>query len=285
MRCKGVKICVKLFHRYYDLSKKSIRKIIEKLCLEVSAKSFGESLRCFYKEAGRAKEGAIFRIGIFVDQRRNAYVIFDDTPDIRYGKKVFAAAYQHNNTFNARLWQNTIVDCTIFHKEAHINNYFEVYVPRDYIERKEGKKGEKIEIRTKIEIAIDMMRKAVAWLLNLGFSKKRIHILSDSWYDSRNLIRAAKELRVNSVQFLKRDFYVRVKGKAMRIDRYFETHKEERYFKNEDGKRVFIKKRGYMSQKLAISNFSGLKRIIRKKSSLLLQSLICVQNQLIAIKR
>jgi len=81
----------------------------------------------------------------------------------KYGKKEFAAAYQHNNTFNARLWQNTIVDCAIFHNDAYINNYFEVYVPKDYIERTTGKKEEEIEIRMKIENAIDMTREAVAW--------------------------------------------------------------------------------------------------------------------------
>ena len=241
MRCKAVKPCVKLCHRYYDLSKKSIVKIIDKLGLEISAKSFTESLRNFYREANISKGGVLPRIGIFVDRKKNVYVIIDDTPDIRYGKKVFAAAYQHNSTFNARLWQNTIVDCTIFHKGAHINNYFEVYVPIDYIERTEGGRGEKIEIRTKIEIAIDMMMEAVAWLLSLGFSKMRIHILSDSWYDSRDLIRVAKGLGVNSVQFLKRDFYARVKGRTMRIDKYFETHRKERYFKNEDGKMVSYK--------------------------------------------
>lgn len=176
----------------------------------------------------------LFRIGIFMDRRKNVYVIIDDTSDIRYGKKVFAAAYQHNNTFNARLWQDTIVDCAIFHNDAYINNYFEVYVPKDYIARTTGKKEEEIEIRTKIEIAIDLVREAVEWLLSQGFSKKRIYILCDSWYDSRELIRTIKDLGVNSVHLIKRDFWVRVKGKAMRIDGYFETHKEERYFKNED---------------------------------------------------
>jgi len=207
-------------------------KIIEKLGLEISAKSFAESLRKFFKEVNRAKEDVLLRVGIFIDRRKNVYVIVDDTPDIRYGKKVFAAANQHNNTFNARLWQNTIVDCAIFHNGAYINNYFEVYVPRDYIERTTGKKEDEIEIRTKIEIAITIVKEVVAWLLSLGLSKKRIHILSDSWYDSRGLIRSIKELGVNCVQFVKRNFYVRIKGKDVRIDEYFETHKDERYFKN-----------------------------------------------------
>jgi SRSO17 transposase len=216
-------------------------KITEKLGLKISVKSFAESLREFSKEANRAKGDVLQRIGFFIDRRRNVYVIIDDTPDIRYGKKVFAAAYQHNNTFNTRLWQDTIVDCAVFHNGAYINNYFEVYVPKGYIERTTGKKGEEIEIRTKIEIAITIVKEAVAWLLNLGFSKKRIHILSDSWYDSRSFIGTIKELGVNSVQFIKRDFYVRVKGKAVRIDIYFEKHKEERYFKNAEGKKVFYK--------------------------------------------
>lgn len=168
-------------------------------------------------------------------------MVIDDTPDIRYVKKVFAAAYRHNNTFNARLWQNTIADCAVFHNEAYINNYFEIYVPKDYLERTTGRKGEEIEIRTKIETAITIVNEVVAWLLRLGFSKIRIHILSDSWYDSRGLIRATKELGVNCVQFVKRDFWVSVKGNAMRIDKYFETHKEERYSKNEGGEKVIYK--------------------------------------------
>ena len=183
-------------------------KITEKLGLKISVKSFAESLREFSKEANRAKGDVLQRIGFFIDRRRNVYVIIDDTPDIRYGKKVFAAAYQHNNTFNTRLWQDTIVDCAVFHNEAYINNYFEVYVPKGYIERTTGKKGEEIEIRTKIEIAITIVKEAVAWLLSLGFSKKRIHILSDSWYDSRSFIG---------------------------------TIKEEKYFKNAEGKKVFYK--------------------------------------------
>lgn len=216
-------------------------KIINKLGLEISAKSFIGKLKEFFRDADRAKGEVLFRIGIFMDRRKNVYVIIDDTSDIRYGKKVFAAAYQHNNTFNARLWQDTIVDCAIFHNDAYINNYFEVYVPKDYIERTTGKKEEEIEIRTKIEIAIDLVREAVEWLLSQGFSKKRIYILCDSWYDSRELIRTIKDLGVNSVHLIKRDFWVRVKGKAMRIDEYFETHKEERYFKNEEGEKVFYK--------------------------------------------
>ena len=169
-------------------------KIINKLGLEISAKSFIGKLKEFFRDADRAKGEILFRIGIFMDRRKNVYVIIDDTSDIRYGKKVFAAAYHHNNTFNARLWQDTIVDCAIFHNDAYINNYFEVYVPKDYIERTTGKKEEEIEIRTKIEITIDLVREAVEWLLSQGFSKKRIYILCDSWYDSRELIRTIKDL-------------------------------------------------------------------------------------------
>ena len=216
-------------------------KRIEKLGLEISAKSFAKSLRKFFKEVNRAKGDVLLRVGSFIDRRRNVSVIIDDTPDIRYGKKVCAASYQHNNTFNARLWQNTRVDCAVFHKESYINDYFELYVPKDYIERTTGKKEEEIEIRTKIESAITIVNDVVAWLLSLGFLKIRIHILSDSWYDSRNFLRFIKELGVKCVQFVKRDFWVSVKGNAMRIDIYFETHKEERYFKNEEGDKVVYK--------------------------------------------
>lgn len=34
---------------------------------------------------------------------------------------------------------------------------------------------------------------------------------------------------------------MRIKGKAVRIDEYFETHKEGRYFKNDEGRKVFYK--------------------------------------------
>lgn len=67
-------------------------KIIEKLGLKISSKSFAESLRKFCKEVNIVKEDILHRIGIFIDRRKNVYVIIDDTPDMRYGKKVFAAA-------------------------------------------------------------------------------------------------------------------------------------------------------------------------------------------------
>jgi hypothetical protein len=60
------------------------------------------------------------------------------------------------------------------------------------------------------------------------YKQIRIHILSDSWYDSRKFIRVIKELGVNRVQFVKGDFWVSVKGNAMRLDTAFETHKEVR---------------------------------------------------------
>jgi hypothetical protein len=78
-------------------SQKSMVKVIEKLGLEISAKSFAESLRKLFKEADRANGGVLLRVGSFIDRRRTVSVIIDDTPDIRYGKKVVAAAYQHNN--------------------------------------------------------------------------------------------------------------------------------------------------------------------------------------------
>ena len=84
--------------------------------------------------------------------------------------------------------------------------------PKDYIERTTGKREEEIEIRTKIEIAITIVNDVVAWLLSLGFPKIRIHIISDSWYDSRKFIRVIKELGVKCGQFVKRDFLVSVKG-------------------------------------------------------------------------
>lgn len=100
--------------------KKSMRGIKRASNLKIHTSNIARSLKKFLKTLEKTKLALYNRVDKFMDRRCNYYISVDDTNVEKFGKKVFGTAYQRDNTKNAIIHCNTLVDCNITTKKGDL---------------------------------------------------------------------------------------------------------------------------------------------------------------------
>lgn len=100
--------------------KKSMRGIKRASNLKIHASNISRSLKKFLRHLEKAKIALQDRVSKFIDRRSNYYISVDDTNVEKFGKKVYGATYQRDNTRNSMMLCNTLVDCNITTKKGDI---------------------------------------------------------------------------------------------------------------------------------------------------------------------
>lgn len=79
-------------------------------------------------------------------------------------------------------------------------------------------------------------------MLAKGVSKERIWILSDSWYDFEDNYRVIEELGIYYMFNIPKSRQIRLFDEWMRVEKYFEKYKTERYFTStKSGVKIYYK--------------------------------------------
>ena len=151
------------------------------------------------------------------DRRCNHYISFDDTPNRRYGQKVYAAARQYDHGRNGAYWGNTLVDGVISSNRL-LALEFQAYLPRAYLER-QGEPNPTVITKSQL-----MQTKAQHWretLLVAGVPASKIWQTIDCWYASEEFTQEVRASGTNLLMGLKKNLLCNLFGTAVALDQVF----------------------------------------------------------------
>ena len=105
-----------------------------------------------------------------IDRRRVYQLVFDDTNNSRYGKKVYGSSYQYNHSTSSVEWGQVLVDMVLITDHVLQVDY-RLYIPWDYLQRTNG---ELAIFNTKIETVKEMFLTKSHWLKHQGVAPNKI---------------------------------------------------------------------------------------------------------------
>lgn len=117
---------------------------------------------------------------------KNGKLVIDDTLSEKSGKYIGGVGWFYDHTQNKHILAHNIISTHYFAGTFHVPLDFEIYIKKEDCFDDEGK------FRTKIEIAKELLKKAVSY--NLPISG----VIFDSWYCDEGLISLAKSLGIES---------------------------------------------------------------------------------------
>jgi Transposase DDE domain len=119
-------------------------------------------------------------------------------------------------------------------KKRAIDNDFRVYLSEKYVEKYPDE-----VFKTKTELATEILKdKFQAYEGKIP--KNKVTLLTDASYAVKHVLGPAREKGLNYVGRLKKNRQIRLISRWMRVDKYFDKYKKERYFTHE-GVKVFYK--------------------------------------------
>ena len=119
-------------------------------------------------------------------------------------------------------------------KKRALDNGFRLYLSGKYVEEHPYEVFKK-KTELAVEILIDELTAYSGWI-----PRNRIALLLDAAYAVKRVLSPAREKGLIYVGRLKKDRWIRLFNRWMRVERYFMAYKNERYFTYE-GLRVFYK--------------------------------------------
>jgi len=136
-----------------------------------------------------------------------SFFLLDDTLLEKVGRHIESAGYHYDHTKNAYVFGHQIVTSGYVFKSEFYPFLLELYTKED------GCKKENLVFRTKVEIALDILKKAFA------FHKPSV-VLIDSWYCTQEIIRFLDENGVDYIIASKSNRLFTLRGKDEKISEF-----------------------------------------------------------------
>ena len=112
-----------------------------------------------------------------------------------------------------------------------------LYLSKKCLEKINQRRGRKAPFRDKILLAQNILNKESSYLTSKNISKQRIWVLNDCWFTSERYCSTITDLEHYFVCGIKKDRRIRLFGKRIRVDLYFEKYQKKRYFTFKDENR------------------------------------------------
>jgi hypothetical protein len=157
------------------------------------------------------KDDFVDELGVLLKQHKIpssfCFFLIDDTLLEKVGKHIESAGYHYDHTKNACVFGHQVVTSGYVFKREFYPFLLELYT-------KEAEcKTENLAFRTKVEIALEILRRAIA------FHKPSV-VLIDSWYCTQEIIRFLDEKGVDYIIASKSNRLFTLHGKDEKISEY-----------------------------------------------------------------
>lgn len=116
---------------------------------------------------------------------KHAKLVIDDTLSEKSGKHIEGVGWFHDTSQNKDILAHNIISSHYIAGKFHVPLDFEIYVKKEDCQ-------DKSKFRTKIEIAKELVKKAVSYCLPISV------VVFDSWYASEGLISLVKSLGIEA---------------------------------------------------------------------------------------
>lgn len=152
----------------------------------------------------------------------------DDTLSHKTGKKIEAVGILYDHSENRYVLAHNIVTAQFIEPQAaHHPVDFRLYLKKDHCQEKG------IEFKTKIDLAKELVNKALEHKLNIEA------VLFDSWFASKDFIKFLASHRLDWITKLKADRNVKIRGHYMAIGDFAETLPGEAFRRIEVGDQTY----------------------------------------------
>jgi hypothetical protein len=202
--------------------KKSMRKLNTVGIVDKHISNIIRLLKRLFRNLKRLKKVIYSLANKYLSSRRKTYIIFDDTLIERYTETAFGTGVFYDHTEKRYINGNNIVSLHQVNDKISISLDYAFYLTRDFIKKYNKENMDKLEFKTKIELAIEMLSE----VLNKGL---RGYVLGDAWFTCKELITLLKERSVKYILGCKSDKHIVLFGREITLKQIFEKSKL-RYF-------------------------------------------------------
>jgi hypothetical protein len=202
--------------------KKSMKKLTTLDIVDVHVSNIIRLIKKLFKNLKMLKKVIYSLANKYLSSRRKTYIIFDDTLIKRYTETAFGTGVFYNHNEKTYITGNDIVSLHQVNDKISISLDYALYLTNDFIEKYNKEHIDKLEFKTKIELAKEMLSE----VLKKGL---RGYVLGDAWFTCEELIALLRERSVKYILGCKSDKHIVLFGKEKTLKQIFEKIKL-RYF-------------------------------------------------------
>jgi hypothetical protein len=202
--------------------KKSMRKLTTLDVVDVHVSNIIRLIKKLFKNLKTLKKVIYSLANKYLSSRRKTYIIFDDTLIERYTETAFGTGIFYDHNEKRYITGNNIVSLHQVNDKISISLDYALYLTSDYIKKYNEENIDKLEFKTKIELAKEMLSE----VLTNGL---RGYVLGDAWFTCKELIALLRERGVKYILGCKSDKHITLFGKEITLKQIFEKTKL-RYF-------------------------------------------------------